>query len=88
MWSEPELPDEVAAMITDDVLDQFVVAGEPGECAQRMVAICAERPEATGILIQAHPPRGGTSYDGYAETVRGMAEAIARVNGQVGAAQP
>jgi 5,10-methylenetetrahydromethanopterin reductase len=79
MWSQPELPDELAAMITDDILDQFVVAGEPDECAERMVQIVRERPEATGIRIQAHPARGGSSYDGYAETVLGMATAIQRV---------
>jgi 5,10-methylenetetrahydromethanopterin reductase len=83
MWSQPELPDELAAMITDDILDQFVVAGEPRECAERMAAIVAERPEATGIRIQAHPPRGGTSYDGYAETVRGMGVVIKHVNSAV-----
>jgi alkanesulfonate monooxygenase SsuD/methylene tetrahydromethanopterin reductase-like flavin-dependent oxidoreductase (luciferase family) len=80
MWSQPELPDELAALITDDVLDQFVVAGEPDECAERMAAIVKERPEATGIRIQAHPPRGGSSYDGYAETVRGMGQVIRLVN--------
>jgi 5,10-methylenetetrahydromethanopterin reductase len=80
MWTQPELPDELAALITDDVLDQFVVAGEPRECAARMAAIIAERPDATGIRIQAHPPRGGSSFDGYAETVRGMGEVIQHVN--------
>lgn len=79
MWTQSELPDELAELITDDVLDQFVVAGEPGECAERMAAIVNERPEATGVRIQAHPPRGGSSYDGYAETVRGMGEVIAYV---------
>jgi len=82
MWTQPELPDELAALITDDILDQFVVAGEPRECAERMAAIVAERPEATGIRIQAHPPRGGTSYEGYRETVRGMADVIQHVNSQ------
>jgi 5,10-methylenetetrahydromethanopterin reductase len=82
MWSQPELPDELAALITDDILDQFVVSGEPQECAERMAAIVRERPEATGIRIQAHPPRGGSSYDGYAETVRGMGEAIQFVHTQ------
>jgi 5,10-methylenetetrahydromethanopterin reductase len=80
MWSQPELPDELAALITDDVLDQFVVAGEPRECAERMLVIVRERPEATGIRIQAHPPRGGSSFDGYAETVRGMGEVIEHVH--------
>jgi 5,10-methylenetetrahydromethanopterin reductase len=80
MWTQPELPDEVAALISDEVLDQFVVAGEPDECAARMVQIVRERPEATGIRIQAHPARGGSSYDGYAETVHGMGEVIARVH--------
>jgi alkanesulfonate monooxygenase SsuD/methylene tetrahydromethanopterin reductase-like flavin-dependent oxidoreductase (luciferase family) len=79
MWHQSELPDELAALITDDVLDQFVVAGEPRECAERMAALVAERPEATGIRIQAHPVRGGSSYDGYAETARGMGEVIDHV---------
>lgn len=85
MWSQPELPDELAAMITDDICDQFVVAGEPRECAKRMARIVRERPEATGIRIQAHPPRGGTSYDGYAETVRGMGEVIEHVHAETSA---
>jgi hypothetical protein len=41
-----------------------------------MAHIVSERPEATGIRIQAHPPRAASSYDGYAETVRGMGEVI------------
>jgi 5,10-methylenetetrahydromethanopterin reductase len=87
MWREPNLPSELAAMISDDVLDQFAVAGEPEECAQRLSAIVAERPEATGIRIQAHPPFGAaSSYAGYAETVRGMAAAIERVNAAVAVA--
>ena len=49
-------------------------------------AIVSERPEATGIRIQAHPPRGGSSYDGYAETVRGMGHVIAYVNAHARAA--
>jgi alkanesulfonate monooxygenase SsuD/methylene tetrahydromethanopterin reductase-like flavin-dependent oxidoreductase (luciferase family) len=80
MWSQPDLPSELAALISDDVLDQFTVAGEPGECAERLERICAERPEATGIRIQAHPAYGMPSYEGYAETVRGMQQAIERVN--------
>jgi hypothetical protein len=50
-----------------------------------MARIVRERPEATGIRIQAHPPRGGTSYDGYAETVRGMGEVIEHVHAQTSA---
>jgi hypothetical protein len=45
----------------------------------RLERIAAERPEATGIRIQAHPPSGMPSFEGYAETVRGMGEAIARI---------
>jgi 5,10-methylenetetrahydromethanopterin reductase len=79
MWEQPVLPDDLAALISDDVLDQFTVAGEPEECADRLVRIATERPEATGIRIQAHPPYGvASSYEGYAETVRGMALAIER----------
>jgi hypothetical protein len=76
----------VAALISDDVLDQFVVAGKPDECAERLASIIQDRPEASGIRIQAHPPFGATSsFDGYAETVGGMAAAIERINGAVGA---
>src|SRR5262249_9463916 len=32
-WAEPDLPDELADRITDAILDQFAVAGEPDECA-------------------------------------------------------
>jgi alkanesulfonate monooxygenase SsuD/methylene tetrahydromethanopterin reductase-like flavin-dependent oxidoreductase (luciferase family) len=79
MWAQPQLPDELAAMISDDILDQFAVAGNAEECADRLVQIVAERPEATGLRIQAHPPAGSkSSYDGYAETVRGLGVAIAR----------
>ena len=74
--AQPELPDELAAIISDDLLDHYTVAGEPDECAERLRRICEERPEATGIRIQAHPPVGGSSYEGYAETVQGMAPAI------------
>jgi 5,10-methylenetetrahydromethanopterin reductase len=81
MWAQSQLPDELAELITDDILDQFTVAGEPEECAERLAILCAERPEATGIRIQAHPPLGGSSYEGYAETVRGMALAIERCVG-------
>jgi 5,10-methylenetetrahydromethanopterin reductase len=79
MWAEPQLPDELAALISDELLDQFAVAGEPEECAERLARIVAERPEATGIRIQAHPPVGSaSSYERYAETVRGLALAIER----------
>ena len=79
MWREPDLPDELAALITDEVLDQFTVAGEPDECAERLQRIIAERPEVTGLRIQAHPPfASASSFEGYAETVRGMAPALDR----------
>ena len=81
MWEQPQLPDELAALISDEVLDQFAVAGEAEECAERMVQIVRERPEATGIRIQAHPPAAiPSSYEGYAETVRGLGLAIERCN--------
>jgi 5,10-methylenetetrahydromethanopterin reductase len=88
MWEQPQLPDDLAALISDDVLDQFAVAGEPEECAERLVRIVQERPEATGIRVQAHPAAGSaSSFEGYAETVRGMAPAIERCTGLVAAAR-
>jgi 5,10-methylenetetrahydromethanopterin reductase len=86
MWEQSQLPDELAALISDEVLDQFAVAGEAEECAERMLQIVRERPEATGIRIQAHPAAGSpSSYEGYAETVRGLGLAIERCNALSGA---
>jgi alkanesulfonate monooxygenase SsuD/methylene tetrahydromethanopterin reductase-like flavin-dependent oxidoreductase (luciferase family) len=44
MWRDPELPPELGALITDDLLDDFTVWGEPAECARRLAALAAMLP--------------------------------------------
>jgi 5,10-methylenetetrahydromethanopterin reductase len=78
-WREPDLPDELAERISDEVLDQFALAGEPDECAERLRQLVADRPEATGVRIQAFAPRGMDSLAGYRETAIGLAPGIAAV---------
>jgi 5,10-methylenetetrahydromethanopterin reductase len=76
MWSDPALPDDLAAMISDDVLDQFAVAGGPRECAARLQAIAAALPEITGMRIKLPPPIGPDAYARYEETILLMGEVI------------
>jgi hypothetical protein len=87
-WAEPDLPDELADTISDDLLDQFAVAGEPDECAERLVGIVNERPEATGLRVQAYPPAGLRSYEGYREVAVGLAGAIRSINTRAGPSRP
>jgi 5,10-methylenetetrahydromethanopterin reductase len=75
-WTTPDLPDELADLILDPILDQFALAGTPDECAERLKAILEQRPEATGVRIRAIQPAGMPAYEGYAETVRGMGHVI------------
>lgn len=75
-WRDPDLPPELAALIGDDLVDQFALAGEPDECAERMTRLVRERPEATAVRIQAYPPQGTNRFDGYRETVLGLCETI------------
>jgi 5,10-methylenetetrahydromethanopterin reductase len=56
MWKDPRLPDDLAALITDDLLDQFTVWGTPDECARRLRALAAEAPGATGFRVKLPIP--------------------------------
>ena len=79
-WTQPYLPDELGDLITDDVLDQFALAGTPQECAQRVRAITHELPGVTGVRLYALPPASASWYGGYVEMARAMARMIALVN--------
>lgn len=74
-WSQPLLPDHLAELITDDVLDQFSVAGTPEECAQRLLRLQRELPEVTGVRLYSIFPAGRRRYEGYLE----MMDAFARL---------
>lgn len=76
MWNEPLLPDDLAELISDDILDQFAVAGEPEECSRRLMALAQALPEVTGFRIKLPPPVGAAGTDQYEETIALMGKAI------------
>ena len=69
------LPADAEAALTDDILDDFAVAGTPSECAQRIVALKRALPEVTGLRIEAVPPvdDGRLPYEGYVAMMPGCA---------------
>jgi 5,10-methylenetetrahydromethanopterin reductase len=79
-WTQPYLAPELAALITDDVLDQFAVAGTPEECAQRIRELHAALPDVTGVRLYALPPPSDSWFDGYVEMSRAMKRMIGLVN--------
>src|SRR5262249_19044917 len=78
---QPQLPDELDALISDDILDEYALAGTADECAQRLVEIQRQLPEVTGLRIYAVPPLpdGKLLYDGYVEMLADMERMIALV---------
>jgi 5,10-methylenetetrahydromethanopterin reductase len=80
-WTSPYLPKELADQISDDVLDQFALAGTPEECAQRIRAILRELPGVTGVRLYALPPASNEPWSaGYIEMSRAMRRMIDLVN--------
>ena len=77
MWVDPDLPAELGAMITDDVLDQFTVWGTPAECAARLRTIVSEAPGATGLRTKFALPVKDRSLDQYLADVDAQGEVIA-----------
>src|SRR5438552_3155725 len=64
-WTQPYLPLELADLITDDVLDQFALAGTPEECAERLRDLHATLPDVTGVRLYALPPPSDSWSGGY-----------------------
>jgi len=79
-WTQAEFPDRLADLITDDVLDQFALAGTPEECAERLRALERELPEVTGVRIYAVPPAGKPLFEGYVDMVKGFGRVARLVN--------
>ena len=77
MWRDPELPEELGALITDDLLRDFTVWGEPAECAQRLAEIAAEAPGATGFRLKLPLPVRTKTLAEYLADVDALAEVIA-----------
>lgn len=79
MWNVPELPDELAALITDDILDRFTVAGTSEECAARLCGMASALPEVTGFRVKLPRPVSGMSMAEYERAIRGMGQVISAV---------
>jgi 5,10-methylenetetrahydromethanopterin reductase len=78
-WKVGEtLPDELARLITPDILNQFAVAGTPRECAQQLREIRKYAP-FTGIRTYTVPPKGRPIYEGWIETINGFGQVIAEL---------
>jgi 5,10-methylenetetrahydromethanopterin reductase len=73
-----ELPEDADRVMTDEILDDFAVAGTPEECAARILDLRRQLPEVTGIRIDAVPPLpdGKLPYRGYMEMMPSYAEMI------------
>lgn len=76
MWRDPELPPELGALITDDLLDDFTVWGEPAECARRLAALAADAPGATGFRLKLPLPVRTKTLAEYVADVDALAEVI------------
>jgi 5,10-methylenetetrahydromethanopterin reductase len=77
MWKDPRLPDDLALLITDDLLDQFTVWGEPAECAARLRALAGEAPGATGFRVKLPIPVKTRQLTEYLADVDALARVIA-----------
>ena len=77
MWRDPELPPELGALITDDVLERFTVWGEPEECARRLAALAREAPGATGFRFKLPLPVRTRTLAEYVADVGALGEVIA-----------
>jgi 5,10-methylenetetrahydromethanopterin reductase len=79
-WTHPYLPEPLADLITDDVLDQVALAGTPEECAQRIRAMTRELPGVSGVRLYALPPRSDSWSGGYVAMARDLGKMISLVN--------
>ena len=79
-WTQAHFPDRLADLITDDVLDQFALAGTPEECAARLRELQRELPLVTGVRIYAVPPANKPLFDGYVDMVKGFGRVARLVN--------
>jgi 5,10-methylenetetrahydromethanopterin reductase len=77
MWRDPELPDELGGLITDDLLDQFTVWGEPAECAARLRSLADDTPAATGFRFKLPLPVRTRALADYVADVAALGEVIA-----------
>lgn len=74
------LLDALADLITDEVLDQFALAGTAEECAERLLRLRRELSLVTGVRVYAVPPAAKPLFDGYVDMVRQFGRVAALAN--------
>jgi len=77
MWKDPDLPADLGALITDDVLDQFTVWGEPLECARRLRSLAEDATGATGFRVKLPLPLRSRTLADYVGDVEALGEVMA-----------
>lgn len=77
MWKDPDLPEHLAALITDDLLDRFAVWGAPEECARRLRGMAAALPAARGFRVKFPIPIRSETFATYSEEVEALGEVVA-----------
>lgn len=79
-WTQSSFPDHLADLISDEVLDQFALAGTADECAERLRGLERALPEVTGLRLYAVPPAGKPLFEGYVDMIRQFGTVISLVN--------
>jgi len=77
MWTGEPLPPSLVELITEDILDQFSIAGEPHECAEKIEALIAAVPGITGLRLKLPPLFTEDSYGGFREMIELIGEMVA-----------
>lgn len=70
MWSGEPLPADIASRIDDEVVEAFVVAGTPEQCAARLETLVRGLPRVTGLRFKLPPLTGPSSFTRFSEMVR------------------
>ncbi len=70
-----DLPDDIAALLTREIVDQFTVAGTPKQVADRFRELMTY-PGLGGIRVRMVPVQADSVPDGYLATTRGVGEAL------------
>lgn len=84
VWTDAELPRDLGEMITDEILDDFAVAGEPKEVADRLIRLAEELPEITGFRVKLPRPAGESAQEDYARMIALFDEVIGPVKQATG----
>jgi len=86
VWKETIVPPHLEAMISDDILSNFAVAGTPEQCVTRLRSIAAKFPEVTGFRLKLPRPVEDAPYQHYADGIRQMGRVIEPLRSPVAAA--